>query len=565
MIAFSKLSDLSLRTRLIIVFLTVLLWVAIANCVLIFLFVGYVREYNDMMKTITLTNAINGELKLQLDDEIREIVYGKVSFENGSQYALLNSMNSNLNQIESDDSLGQFDEEISEVRQSLSTTKEYVDKLGEEIKYNLPADQRNITYEYITIITDIVDDQVQKLLHSTLEVSEQSKTNIVDNIKRDITVYVVAFIAVILLSILFAWYISGNIVKPIHRLRQNANEIAEGNLTVDAVVIPSKNEIGDLCRSYNRMSNNLKDIIVSVRSTNDLVMLSSKDIHHSIQENRFAGEEVANATQTISMNLHEQDELIKQAVSTYDDLIIKYEQILSKSIKIQLHSNKSLELANQGSLEVDKLVNQNHSIKSLLHQVDNESQQLTQTVSEVDKSLNIMKLIAREANLLSYTMSNLITNETNQKELTNITERIEQLANEANITTQDSEITESRVQKHKNNISEKLKEAQKDIISNQQVVKIGESFESIYAFNRNVQSEINNVTEDMQSAFEHMDHVRNVIRDIEHRSKISKSEVISIASMGEEQLATLEEVSESSYKLVERIQKMKNDIRQFKV
>ncbi|MRH41946.1 HAMP domain-containing protein [Aquibacillus halophilus] len=556
---FSKLSDLSLRARLIIIFITLLLWLAIANIVQIYLFVGYVREYNEMMKTITLTNSINGELKEQLDDEIREIVYGKVSFEEGSQYNLLSTMNSNLDQIEADDTQERFTEEIADVRQILATNKEYIDKLGEEIKFNLPADQRNITYEYITIITDIVDDEVQQLLHATLQVSEEAKTNIVDNIKRDIILYAIAFAAVILLAIIFAWYISGNIVKPIHRLRENANEIAQGNLTVDAVVIPSKNEIGDLCRSYNRMSNNLKDIILSVRSTNDLVMLSSKDIHQSILENRLAGEEVANATQTISMNLHEQDELVKQAVSTFDELTHKYEEILSKSVQIHRHSNKSLELANQGEIETEDLIKQRQKNEMIVKQVKNDAVDLYETVNQMDRNINLTNQITREAKLLSTVIN------TGKGDIDTILERIEQLAKEAELTSLQYEEKVTLVQNFAKSITEQIDIVHNELSYKNSTDKIRNSFSSINSVNSNIQLEINNFTREMQKVFDQMNDINLMIGDIEQSSKLSKSEVISIASMGEEQLATLEEVSEASYKLVEKIQKMKDNIRQFKV
>lgn len=556
--AFSKRVNLTLRKKLILAISSVLLWLAIANCVQIYLFVGYVRQYNDMMKTITLTNAINTELKLQLDEEIRDIVYGKIEFEDASQYALLDTMNNNLNQIEAADTLGQFEKEIVDVRQSLSTTKEYIDELGEEIKYNLPAEERNITYEYITIITDIVNEQVQQLLYATLTVSEQSKDTIIDNIRRDIIVYAIVFAAVILLSLWFAWYISGNIFKPINRLRKNANQITKGDLTVEAISISATNEIGDLCHSYNRMANNLKDIIITVRSTNERVMLSSKDIHQSIQENRFAGEEVANATQTISINLQEQDELIKQAVTTYENLILRYKQILKQSLTIRSHSNRLSQEANEGNNEVNVLSNQMKQVKEILSVVKTETAQATNTFLVVDERLNEMKRVTHEFQLVTSNMKQLTSDPTYQEVLSNVTIQMEQLINEAIMTMQ-------QATGHLTLITQNVDTMDHELASNDNTIILERIFNKINRFTNEIQAEINDSTEDMQTVYQHMDHVRNDIGAIEDRSQISMTEVMSIASMGEEQLTTLEEVSEASSELVERIQKMKDDIRQFKV
>lgn len=556
--AFSKKVNFTLRTKLILAISSVLLWLAIANCLQIYLFVGYVREYNAMMKTITLTNAINTELKLQLDEEIRDIVYGKIAFEDASQYALLDAMNNNLNQIENADELGQFEEEIVDVRQSLSTTKEYIDELGEEIKYNLPAEERNITYEYITIITDIVDDQVQQLLHATLTVSEQSKDTIIDHIRRDIIVYAIFFTAVILLSLWFAWYISGNIFKPINQLRKNANQMAKGDLTVEAIAISATNEIGDLCHSYNRMANNLKDIIITVRRTNERVMLSSKDIHQSIQENRFAGEEVANATQTISINLQEQDELIKQAVTTYETLILRYEQILKQSLTIRLHSNRLSQEANEGKGEVNALSNQMKQVKEILAVVNIETAQATNTVLAVDACLNEMKHVIREFHLVTNNMKQPTSDVSYQEKLSHLTDKMDQFTNAAIKTTQ-------HATGHLAMITQNIDSMHHELANNDKEIILEDIFNKINDFTNEIQAEINDSTQDMQTVYQHMDHVRNDIGAIEDRSQMSMTEVISIASMGEEQLTTLEEVSEASSALVERIQKMKDDMRQFKV
>ncbi|MBP3950870.1 methyl-accepting chemotaxis protein [Bacillus suaedae] len=563
--ALTNWTHFSLRLRLIIMFVIVLFWLAVINCVFIFVFFGYVREYNGMMTTITLTNSINGELKQQLDEEIRDIVYGKISFDKGSQYTLLTTMNNHLDQIERDDPLMLFKEEINNVRESLVTTKEYIDQLGEEIKFNVPAEKRNITYEYITIITDIVDDEVQELLHSTLQVSEQSKKNINENIKRDIIFYILIFIAIIIVTIVFAWLISSNMVKPIHRLRKNANEIARGNLTVDAIVLPSKNEIGDLCRSYNHMSNNLKDIILNVRSTNDLVTLSSNDIHQSIKENRKAGEEIANASQTISLNLHQQDELVKQAVSTFDEVILNFEGILVKTKQMQLYSNKTMPIANQGNTDLNDLLQQMKTIHQTIQDIQQERTERNHYVYQIEKQINILKLIGLEANLLSVTVSNENTETDDRTNLISISRRIQQLATEANDAFLLSNTNAPDLHQHTQMINEKINLVENQLMNNELVINLKDHFSSIHSINSYVQSMLNTVTDEMQKSFEDMDRIRNLIREIENRSNISKSEVVSIAAMGEEQLTTLEEVSEASYKLVERIQQLKENIRRFKV
>ncbi|WP_226669570.1 methyl-accepting chemotaxis protein [Metabacillus litoralis] len=560
-----KLSDLSLRTRLILVFLVILLWLAAINCVQIYLFVGYVRQYNAMMETITLTNSINGELKQQLDNEIRDIAYGRVPFGEGSQYELLGNMKQNLNTIENDDKKGRFTEEISNVRETLMSANDYIDKLGEQIQRNVPADERNTTYEYITIITDLIDEQVQTLLQSTLKASEQSQLTIVTSLKRDITIYIFSFITVIILSFLFAWFISGSFVKPIRTLGKKTNEIAEGNLTVGAIAIPSKNEIGDLCRSYNRMFYNLKDIIMNVRKTNDLVVLTSKDIHQSILENRLAGEEVAEATQTISINLHRQDELINKSATTFDLVFLKFNDILSKSNNMNLYSNET-------QLTLEKIKQHMNIFQQKFNQLNIKAQHLSTEINKIqnhtkqmDERSRLITLIAREANVISH-QQYLNEEEQSDHKRQKTIGRIVDLSNELCKVSQLSEKEMHHIHQSLSSIKNQIQHHLEDINNSINITEqIKDAFNKVQKVSKNEQVEFQNITSNMQDAFEQMESVRSTISEIEYSSKVSKTEVIGIAAMGEEQLTTLEEVSDASFKLVERIQEMKDNIRQFTI
>ena len=564
--AHPKLSDLSLRKRIIFVFLVILLLLATINCVQIYLFLGYVRQYNAMMETIKLTNSINGSLKQMLDEEIRDIAYGKVLFENGTQYDHLNNMYHNLDKIEQDDKNSQFTKEISEVRQTLTTTTEYIDKLGEQIQENAPADTRNITYEYITILTDLIDEKVQSLLQKTLLVKGESQNIISINLKRDITIYICAFISVIMISLFFAIYISGSFVRPIRHLGQKTNEIAEGNLTIGAITYPYKNEIGELCRSYNRMFHNLKDIILSVRRTNDLVVLTSKDIHQSILENRLAGEEVAEATQKISTNLHTQDQLIQNSVSTFEHLLYKYNEILGKSNKINLQSNETLHITNKISSELITFHQQLGNMSKMIDYMNTESEELQRLSGEVNENIRFIKLVSQEFNLLYLSLLNEMPNLSENQHVSNTFTRIKKISDETDRVSQQTDDKTNEISRRSSSIRKQNSETLKNIQASKIITEeVQSGFKTILSIRNKQQVEIESIKQDMKEAFDQMLSVRQMISDIEQSSQITNAELAGIASMGEEQLTTLEEVSDSSYKLVERIQEMKDNIRQFKI
>ncbi|TCN22640.1 HAMP domain-containing protein [Mesobacillus foraminis] len=564
--AYPKISDLPLRKKLILVFMVILFWLATINCVQIALFFGYLKQYSGMMETITLTNSINGTLKQKLDAEIRDIAYGKVHFENGSQYDHLNKMYQNLDKIELDDKEGQFTEEISEVRETLITTTEYIDKLGEQIQINTTADERNITYEYITILTDIIDTKVQSLLQKTLLVKGQSENAIAASLKRDIIIFICSFIGVVVTSLLFAIYISGNFVKPIRSLGQKTNEIAEGNLTIGIISDFPKNEMGDLCRSYNRMFQNLKDIILNVRKTNDLVVLTSKDIHQSILENQLAGEEVAEAAETISVNLHQQDKLIQKSVSTFEQLLFKFNGILVKANKMKIQSQGSLNISTEIYDQMNSYNEHLAQTSRLILNVNNETDKLHRWSTEMNGYIQLLHGISKELILLSNTIVNEVPGNIENERLHNGLIRLNEASTEIN------KISQKFNPKIKDVFSfvSSIKNLNSEIYENNESKKsiteqILNDFQTISSIRKKQGFEMESIKQDMQEAFDQMLSVQQIIFDIEQSSKISNKVVDNIVEMGLEQLTTLVEVSDASSKLVERIQEMKDSLRQFKL
>lgn len=546
--------------------MVILFWLATINCVQIALFFGYLKQYSGMMETITLTNSINGTLKQKLDTEIRDIAYGKVHFENGSQYDHLNKMYQNLDKIELDDKEGQFTEEISEVRETLITTTEYIDKLGEQIQINATADERNITYEYITILTDIIDTKVQSLLQKTLLVKGQSENAIAASLKRDIIIFICSFIGVVVTSLLFAIYISGNFVKPIRSLGQKTNEIAEGNLTIGIISDFPKNEMGDLCRSYNRMFQNLKDIILNVRKTNDLVVLTSKDIHQSILENQLAGEEVAEAAETISVNLHQQDKLIQKSVSTFEQLLFKFNGILVKANKMKIQSQGSLNISTEIYDQMNSYNEHLAQTSRLILNVNNDTDKLHRCSTEMNGYIQLLHGISKELILLSNTIVNEVSGNIENEKLHTGLNRLNEASTEIN------KISQKFNPKIKDVFSlvSSIKNLNGEIYENNESKKsiteqILNDFQTISSIRKKQGFEMESIKQDMQEAFDQMLSVQQIIFDIEQSSKISNKVVDNIVEMGLEQLTTLVEVSDASSKLVERIQEMKDSLRQFKL
>ena len=128
------------------------------------------------------------------------------------------------------------------ISQALSGTERAVVQIQEEDQLQ---EMRKIQDEISSLISNIIDTANKNFEQSIKNINKVEKTTFL--------VFVLAILAVII----FAFIFSDFITRPIRRLTKAATEISKGRLK-QKVVIQSNDEIGNLARAFNTMSQKLK-------------------------------------------------------------------------------------------------------------------------------------------------------------------------------------------------------------------------------------------------------------------------------------------------------------------
>jgi len=96
----------------------------------------------------------------------------------------------------------------------------------------------------------------------------------------NLVIALVALVAVAL-GILVAFQITRITVDPIRRLTRISKEMAEGNLNQE-VTVPSRDEVGDLSRAFNRMAAKLKEAMALVTAERDRMAIVLESMSDAI-------------------------------------------------------------------------------------------------------------------------------------------------------------------------------------------------------------------------------------------------------------------------------------------
>lgn len=196
--------------------------------------------------------------------------------------------------------------------------------------------------------------------------------------KRFIPTVIIALV----LGVTVASFWAHSIAKPIVLLKEQAELVAQGDLT-HAIEIERQDEIGALAGAFETMTTALKGVIEKVQSSTGLVQIHSHELSSSIQETDASLGEVANTTiefaHTVEvMNSHVQ--AMADTANSISQIVQEGEGALEETVS---HSeNLRLEMENLASL-MNTL-----SASSL------ETQRVVGVISEIADQTNLLALNA---------------------------------------------------------------------------------------------------------------------------------------------------------------------------
>jgi methyl-accepting chemotaxis protein len=129
------------------------------------------------------------------------------------------------------------------------------------------------TLPVLKTLQDYVNELVDREKRSVEESGQTAKESIVSTRILTIGTGIVG----LLLSVLFAWWITRSITQPLHIAVQVAQKISAGDLS-SRIHVTSNDEAGQLLRALKEMNENLVHIVGEVLSSTDMIFTASKQI-----------------------------------------------------------------------------------------------------------------------------------------------------------------------------------------------------------------------------------------------------------------------------------------------
>jgi methyl-accepting chemotaxis protein len=241
-------------------------------------------------------------------------------------------------------------DEATQLRRA-DKTKEAVELISNPKAAGLGSELHKATTELMELA-----DKLKKTAGNE-QSSNESKTK---------TVMLSLAIAGIIIGLLVAFVVTRSITGAIARMVAMIQEIAGNNLTVNDLVITSRDEIGQAGTALNKMKNNLHEVIQSIAGTAVQVAAASEELSSTSQQITANSEEtsaqakvVSDSTQQVSQNLQtvatgaeEMSASIKEIAKNATEAA----KVATSAVKVAETANTTVAKLGESSTEIGQVI-----------------------------------------------------------------------------------------------------------------------------------------------------------------------------------------------------------------
>lgn len=373
-------------------------------------------------------------------------------------------------------------------------------------------------------------------------------------------------ILTIVIAASLAIMLAKGISKPIEKVSEAMNQIAQGDLTI-AVNEKGKDEIAQMSGKINRTLTGLKESIKGVKDTSNEVGTSAVTLASTSRQMTNVANEVASAIQEVAKGASEQASEISDVVNLLNDFTAQLTLVEDKLINVNNKANDTQARAINGKEQIDSLVNSIKEIKTSFEVVVNKVTGLSGTVSKIGNITDVITGVSEQTNLLALNAAIEAARAGEQgKGFAVVADEIRKLAEESKNSSEEILSLVKSISKETEDVIDTTANV-KELISHQE----GIASETIMSFEDIINSvvEIAPLMQETNVSLKSVDASKTaVINKVQNVSAVAEevsasSEQISASS--EEMLSSCEEVSEFATKVDEAAQNLRNRVGMFKV
>lgn len=372
--------------------------------------------------------------------------------------------------------------------------------------------------------------------------------------------------ALLIGSAIIIWF-SGHLSKPIRLITTKVEQVANGDLSSDHIVVKNKDEIGQLSEYINQMTDNLKGMIYEISNTSLQVAATSEELSASSEEMSKSVEQVAGSIQQLANGADNQKVKTLEADQSFSTISNEITQIAEHVENVSEMSKQTSTVAENGNEVIQKTINQMSKIQNQSELTGSMMDALGSKSNEIGKIVTLITSVSEQTNLLALNAAiEAARAGEHGKGFAVVADEVRKLAEQSREAANQVSQLIIGIQEDIEQSVDAMNEGRLSVEEGIQLVEAaGTSFKRIVEEVSQVTGHINEVSTTVQEISAAADSVVEVIDDTTKIAEESADYSQSIAAVVVEQNASMEEIASVSEELAKMAEKLQGTIRAFKL
>ncbi|AHF05703.1 methyl-accepting chemotaxis protein [Desulfitobacterium metallireducens] len=397
-------------------------------------------------------------------------------------------------------------------------------------------------------------------------VSEKQATYQADMRKQvgiNVGIILVALVAVIA----FALYFSRKISRPIIEVAEESKAVANGDFTREKLNVSSKDELGDLADSFNKMSDSLRELVQRVSQASSQVAATSQELTAGAEQSAQASSEVAVSVTEMAQGAEKQKTTVDEVAAVAEQLAAGAEQIQANTGNVVSFAERTAQSADEGRTAITTTIEQMKQIQSVVNRSAEITLQLGERSQDIGKIVDTISAIADQTNLLALNAAIEAARAGEQgrgfavvaDEVRKLAEQSQEAAKEiAHLIASMQQDTEKAVSAMNNGTS--VVETGSKVVA-----QAGEAFEEIAQQIEKVVAQVKGISEEMEQMTQGNERIASSVRDLDQISRVIADQTQNVSASSEEQAASMEEIASSSQLLAKMAEELDQSLAKYKI
>ncbi|WIV13335.1 methyl-accepting chemotaxis protein [Proteiniborus sp. MB09-C3] len=411
-----------------------------------------------------------------------------------------------------------------------------------------------------------IEIKINYLVKQKSELAEAANNGSDMLYSETLVILIIIIVLSVLTGIIVSLYISNIISKPITVMAGATKKIAEGDITVQAIKVKNKDEIGELANSFNIMTDRLRDMIIKITEASQSVAAYSQELSASSEETTAAAEQVSKTILELSSGAAAQSEELEATSSHIGQISSAIQQAAANTESVTNASKNASDAANEGVREAENAVRKIDRVKQVSIESANVVNALGKKSEEIGQIVDVIKNIADQTNLLALNAAIEAARAGEQgRGFAVVAEEVRNLAEQSSASTQKIEGLIKDIQSETNRAVNVIESGGQEILEGVEAVnKAGNTFKSIVKEVENVAEQINEVSAATQQIASESNEIVKSIDSIAAISQQTAASGQEVSAASEEQTASMEEVASSAQELAHLAEELLETVSRFK-